>query len=132
MLATVTFSATLNPRAHLAPHRMFTGLNYPAILDTAADVAKALLHLHLNDVLHGDLKATNVMLKSSGGDSGRGVVAKVADFGLSVRLDASATHASNMFQVRARLVRGAVSPCAPHVTKGRVREAARSGCRDVP
>ncbi|PNW79397.1 hypothetical protein CHLRE_09g413400v5 [Chlamydomonas reinhardtii] len=94
------------------------GLNYPAILDTAADVAKALLHLHLNDVLHGDLKATNVMLKSSGGDSGRGVVAKVADFGLSVRLDASATHASNMFQ-------GSLTHMAPEVMlAGHVSRAA--------
>ncbi|KAG2431465.1 hypothetical protein HXX76_009480 [Chlamydomonas incerta] len=94
------------------------GLNYPAILDTAADVAKALLHLHLNDVLHGDLKATNVMLKSSGGDVGRGVVAKVADFGLSVRLDASATHASNMFQ-------GSLTHMAPEVMlAGHVSRAA--------
>ncbi|GIL44375.1 hypothetical protein Vafri_1861, partial [Volvox africanus] len=53
-----------------------SGLNFSAILDTAADVAKALLHLHLNDVLHGDLKADNVMLKSCGGE-GRGIVAKV-------------------------------------------------------
>lgn len=36
------------------------GLNYHAILDTAADVAKAMLHLHLNDVLHGDLKVSGV------------------------------------------------------------------------
>ncbi|KAG2426117.1 hypothetical protein HYH02_014872 [Chlamydomonas schloesseri] len=94
------------------------GLNYLAILDTAADVAKALLHLHLNDVLHGDLKATNVMLKSSGGDSGRGVVAKVADFGLSVRLDATATHASNMFQ-------GSLTHMAPEVMlAGHVSRAA--------
>lgn len=31
-----------------------TGLNYPAILDTAADVARALTHLHANNVLHGE------------------------------------------------------------------------------
>ena len=33
-----------------------TGLNYAAILDTAADIAKAMLHLHTADILHGDLK----------------------------------------------------------------------------
>lgn len=30
-------------------------LNYLAILDTAADVAKAMLHLHSLNVLHSDL-----------------------------------------------------------------------------
>lgn len=30
-------------------------VNYLAILDTAADVAKAMLHLHLMNVLHSDL-----------------------------------------------------------------------------
>ena len=84
-----------------------SGLNYRAILDTAADVAKAMLHLHLNNVLHGDLKATNVMLKSAGSD-GRGVIAKVADFGLSVRMDAFATHVSQSFQ-------GTLTHMAPEV-----------------
>ncbi len=43
-------------RSHGAPSLFpaaATGLNYAAILETAADVAKALLHLHLNNVLHG-------------------------------------------------------------------------------
>lgn len=31
------------------------GLNYLAVLDTAADVAKAMLHLHSLNVLHSDL-----------------------------------------------------------------------------
>lgn len=31
------------------------GINYLAILDTAADVAKAMLHLHSVNVLHSDL-----------------------------------------------------------------------------
>ena len=39
------------------------------------------------------------MLKSSGSE-GRGVIAKVADFGLAVKIDAGEqTHMSNMFQV---------------------------------
>jgi serine/threonine protein kinase len=31
------------------------GVNYAAVLDTAADVAKAMLHLHSLNVLHSDL-----------------------------------------------------------------------------
>lgn len=64
------------------------GMNYQAILETAADIAKGMIHLHAHNVLHSDLKAANVMLKSGGGD-GRGVVAKVADFGMSIRLSVS-------------------------------------------
>ncbi|EFJ44676.1 hypothetical protein VOLCADRAFT_95120 [Volvox carteri f. nagariensis] len=75
-----------------------TGVNYAGVLDTAADIAKAMLHLHLADVLHGDLKARNVMLKSSGTE-GRGVVCKVADFGLAVKIDTvEQTHMSGMYQ----------------------------------
>ncbi len=36
------------------------GLNYPAVLEVAADVAKAMLHLHSLNVLHGDLKVRGV------------------------------------------------------------------------
>lgn len=32
------------------------GLNFQAILDTALDVTRAMVHLHMADVLHGDLK----------------------------------------------------------------------------
>ncbi len=43
------------------------------------------------------MKARNVLLKTDG-RSGRGAVAKVADFGLAVRIDHGATHVSG-FQV---------------------------------
>lgn len=56
-----------------------------AVLETASDIAKGMLHLHNSGILHSDLKAGNVMLKSDGGD-GRGVIAKVSDFGLAVQL----------------------------------------------
>lgn len=75
------------------------GLNYPAVLDTAVEIATAVLHLHQRNVLHSDLKARNIMLKSSGSE-GRGVTSKVADFGLAVRMDHMETHLSNAFQVR--------------------------------
>jgi serine/threonine protein kinase len=53
-------------------------------------------------VVHGDLKAANVMLATGGADPegiwtitiGRRLVAKVADFGLAVSLGPSETHAS--------------------------------------
>ena len=41
---------------HQPVHHAGTGLNYAAILDTALDIAKAMLHLHAADILHGDLK----------------------------------------------------------------------------
>jgi serine/threonine protein kinase len=52
------------------------GINYPAVLDTAIEIATAVAHLHHKNVLHSDLKARNIMLKSTGG-GGRGVTAKV-------------------------------------------------------
>jgi serine/threonine protein kinase len=47
-------------------------------------------------VLHSDLKVRNVLLKSDA--SARGCIAKVADFGLAVRMDCMDTHVS-AFQV---------------------------------
>ena len=68
-----------------------------AVLALAHDVASAMLHLHSEGIVHGDLKAGNVMLTSTGGSTGssglpsvrmwatgsdRPLTAKVADFGL--------------------------------------------------
>ncbi|EFJ53312.1 hypothetical protein VOLCADRAFT_86468 [Volvox carteri f. nagariensis] len=53
-----------------------------ALLRTAREVAQGMSHLHSLNIIHGDLKPGNVLLKSSRIDS-RGFVAKVADFGLS-------------------------------------------------
>jgi len=44
------------------------------------------------------VQARNIMLKSAGSE-GRGVTAKVADFGLAVKMDHMETHLSNAFQV---------------------------------
>lgn len=46
-----------------------------------------------HQVIHSDLKARNVLLKTDA-RSGRGAVAKVADFGLAVRIDVFSTHVS--------------------------------------
>eukprot|EP00118_Oscarella_pearsei_P021855 m.248697 g.248697 ORF g.248697 m.248697 type:complete len:139 (+) comp40291_c1_seq3:2130-2546(+) len=47
------------------------------------DVAKGVAHLHKNKYVHKDIKPSNILLKFNAGS----VVAKVADFGLSVVLD---------------------------------------------
>jgi serine/threonine protein kinase len=68
------------------------------MIDTALDVARAMAHLHAHNILHSDLKARNVLLRSDMHDC-RGFTAKVADFGLSLTIDPHSTHVSNAFQV---------------------------------
>lgn len=68
------------------------------IAATALDVARGLRHLHRNRIIHGDLKPHNVLLRLSPADA-RGFVAKVADFGLSVRMRGSQTHVSGTAHV---------------------------------
>ena len=43
------------------PPQADSGLNYIAILETAADVAKGMLHLHNHQVIHADLKVSKRM-----------------------------------------------------------------------
>jgi serine/threonine protein kinase len=62
---------------------------YKALLDTAS----GLDYLHSVGVVHGDLKAANVLLKGSTRDA-RGFSCKITDFGLSRVLDMDATHIS--------------------------------------
>ncbi|GIL62465.1 hypothetical protein Vafri_16694 [Volvox africanus] len=74
-----------------------------ALLDVAMDVARAMAYLHSKSIVHSDLKSRNVLLKSVSGNPaslGRrcSVIAKVSDFGLSLRIDNDATHVSNMYQ----------------------------------
>ena len=57
------------------------------------------------------------MLKSSGCE-GRGIIAKIADFGLSVKIDHKETHMSNVFQ-------GTMTHMAPEIMlEGRISKAA--------
>ena len=71
----------------------------------------------MRQIVHSDLKVRNVLLKSDGCD-GRGAVAKVADFGLAVRIEAQDTHVSafqgtlsHMVSAKARVCR--VCTCTP-------------------
>ncbi|KAF5833115.1 hypothetical protein DUNSADRAFT_10665 [Dunaliella salina] len=93
----------LDAGAFLAPN----GLNYAAQLDCAMDMAKAMLHLHCNNVLHLDLKTRNILLSSSCAE-GKGVICKVSDFGLSVCMENMETHVSSLFQ-------GTLTHMAPEV-----------------
>lgn len=52
------------------------------LLRRASDVASGLVYLHSRSVCHGDLKWENVLLKTEGQDPD-GIMAKIADFGLS-------------------------------------------------
>jgi serine/threonine protein kinase len=54
-------------------------------------VAKGVGYIHEFNVVHGDLKPGNVLLKTHKVDR-RGYIAKVADFGLSRALDCEDPH----------------------------------------
>lgn len=53
-----------------------------ALLRTAKEIAQGMWHLHQCSIIHGDLTANNVLLKSSRQDR-RGFIAKVSDYGLT-------------------------------------------------
>ena len=61
-------------------------INSRCLLNWSHDIAKGMEFLSSNNIMHGDLAARNVMLDDSPIQSGR-PVAKVADFGLSKKLE---------------------------------------------
>ncbi|KAG2499601.1 hypothetical protein HYH03_002542 [Edaphochlamys debaryana] len=86
-----------------------------ALLRTAAEVARGMLHLHDAGVVHGDLKPANVLLRSARDDR-RGFTAKVADFGLSHVLPHAVTTISTETW-------GSVAYMAPEAFDGTVSRA---------
>lgn len=94
--------------------------NMVALLRLALDVARGLQHLHKKNIIHGDLTPSNVLLRQdarpapasgdAAGGSGGGpvkaaatlvtgrqlLVAKLADFGLSVKMKETETSVDNM------------------------------------
>jgi len=72
----------------------------PAALTLALDVASGMTYIHSMNIIHGDLKASNVLLAHRGdapGNEFTAHVAKIADFGLAKVLDNDATHMSGVF-----------------------------------
>ena len=67
------------------------GLNYCAVLDIAADVAKAMLHLHSLNVLHADLK---VRKRSHCHQSGLTSSEAQGDLGLGAAKQAQISHSA--------------------------------------
>jgi len=110
-------SASLCSKGEALPH---TGL----MLMLAHDVACGLQHIHSQNIIHGDLKALNVLLCSStrkvlfGDPTLPKVIAKVSDFGMSARLKPEETHVSNVHS-------GTVTHMAPEVLlAGKLSKAA--------
>ncbi|GAX74514.1 hypothetical protein CEUSTIGMA_g1963.t1 [Chlamydomonas eustigma] len=66
-------------------------VNYLAVLDTAAEISRGIA----SKILHADLKSMNVLLQGSM-DNPRSLVAKIADFGLSLKNSQADTHVSNI------------------------------------
>lgn len=64
-------------------------------LEIASGIARGVHHIHTKNIIHGDLKPSNVLLKRT--DKSRsGFIAKIADFGLSLKMHGSQTHVSNV------------------------------------
>ncbi|GIL97177.1 hypothetical protein Vretimale_2919 [Volvox reticuliferus] len=59
------------PTAAAAQRRRRPAYRYGLMLSVACDVASALLHLHTHGIVHGDVKAANVLLKSGAAAAGR-------------------------------------------------------------
>ncbi|GIL84153.1 hypothetical protein Vretifemale_12841, partial [Volvox reticuliferus] len=84
-------------------------LRLHALLLTARDVTRGMAHLHCHAILHGDLKPSNVLLRSDPTDP-RGFVAVVSDFGLSRIAPLGCLEGSELY--------GTVSFMAPEVISG--------------
>ncbi|GIL86279.1 hypothetical protein Vretifemale_14684 [Volvox reticuliferus] len=64
------------------------------VLQMAREIAVGLQYLHEHNIIHGDLNPANVLLRRDD-SSVLGYTAKIADFGLSVHMQAEQSHVSN-------------------------------------
>ncbi|KAI8469231.1 MAG: kinase-like domain-containing protein [Monoraphidium minutum] len=89
----------------------------PKLLSLLRQIASAMSYLHDRGVLHGDLKAANVLL-SRDASAPHGAAARVSDFGLSRVMSAGATH-------RSTRTLGTITHCGPEVLRlGKMSPAA--------
>eukprot|EP00775_Hariotina_reticulata_P006955 gene6955-7171_t len=79
------------------------------MLSRLLDAAAGMAYLHSKGVMHGDLKAGNVLLHSAT-QSAYGQVAKISDFGLAAVLLDGATHRSTASM-------GTITHCAPEMLR---------------
>lgn len=78
--------------SHCTTHKMLLD----GVLQIATDVASGMAHLHRHNVVHGDLNTKNVLLQQEMSRPGvLQVVSKLADFGLSVKMDMFQSHVSD-------------------------------------
>ncbi|GLI67387.1 hypothetical protein VaNZ11_011570 [Volvox africanus] len=70
--------------------------NLAFMLTVALDMALGLEHVHSKNVVHGDVTVSNVLLQACPSRP-QGCIAKVADFGLSVKFDTSQTHGYHLY-----------------------------------
>jgi len=71
------------------------GPDLKSLLEIAMGIARGMHHIHSKNILHGNLKPSNVLLKTAP-DTHTKMLAKVADFGLSLKMNSEQTHVSNV------------------------------------
>ena len=88
-----TLLQAMERRAFLQPVSLLPDLG--SILQTALDIAQGMSHLHNQNIIHGDLTAKNILLRHTSERSPQQLMGKIADFGLSVRLQKAENHLQN-------------------------------------